>query len=668
MEKLFGWRQWGAKASQALDEALESYQGFMAMVDRLGADMTPEEVTSSTEALHKGGRIAARKLSQMMGLEKGEEVKGPTGWRWSLMKGIIKETGDPDVDLPDWFRGHTPLGVTEKINSRGIFPVSGTTKAQQESAKHLQERGEDFSVSKNYVSYEENREESGKEMERLIKENHLEVVGSWEEVKSRWPDAMATRIATLVKAREDGSKKVRFIVDMRRSGVNALSTAGERIVLPRGSDLVRDLMDLMEHHDQNVEIMTADFSDAFLNLGIAEAERGHAVVLVKPGIYAAYRGVPFGLASAPLLWGRAAAFIGRATQAIHGPNSHRVQIYVDDPAVAVGGSKSARSWALGRTLILWAALGARIALHKVSRGKAVKWIGATYSVVPGGIEVAVDQERIARLTQVVQAGLQEKGLIAKAQSLAGELSWIAGIVPTVRPFVNMIWAAVYSLDDHSKKVQGGEASGRTRPQGSALANMVKLPLTWFLKFLQGEHGGLKRRRLLRDRWATPQWTVRTDASTTGCGGMLIDQLGNIVRWYAAAFTPEMLKPLGIPAGEPGRMTAYELLALLVALRTWQPYLRKCRIGVLVQLDSESALRVVSKLASSEPVVNRLAAEISLLIEQGGMEAVEGQHWRNIINIEADALSRLEEGYEVPERLRDLPRDRAPDPKQLYQVF
>ena len=215
----------GVKASQALDEALESYQGFMAMVDRLGADMTPEEVTSSTETLHKGGRIAARKLSQMMGLEKGEEVKGPTGWRWSLMKGIIKETGDPDVDLPDWFRGHTPLGVTEKINSRGIFPVSGTTKAQQESAKHLQERGEDFSLSKNYVSYEENREESGKEMERLIKENHLEVVGSWEEVKSRWPDAMATRIATLVKAREDGSKKVRFIVDMRRSGVNALSTA-----------------------------------------------------------------------------------------------------------------------------------------------------------------------------------------------------------------------------------------------------------------------------------------------------------------------------------------------------------------------------------------------------------------------------------------------------------
>ena len=87
----------------------------------------------------------------------------------------------------------------------------------------------------------------------------------------------------------------------------------------------------------------------------------------------------------------------------------------------------------------------------------------------------------------------------------------------------------------------------------------------------------------------------------------------------------------------------------------------------MQLDSESALRVVAKLASSEPVVNRLAAEISLLIEQGGMEAVEGQRWRNIINIEADALSRLQEGYEVPERLQGLPRDHVPAAAELFKL-
>ena len=117
---------------------------------------------------------------------------------------------------------------------------------------------------------------------------------------------------------------------MRRSGVNALSVAGERIVFPRGSDLIRDLLDLMEHHGGDVEIMTADFTDAFLNLSIMEEERGHVIVLTGHDSYAAYRGVPFGLASAPLLWGRAAAFIGRASQAVHSQGEHRMQIYVDD--------------------------------------------------------------------------------------------------------------------------------------------------------------------------------------------------------------------------------------------------------------------------------------------------------------------------------------------------
>ncbi len=65
----------------------------------------------------------------------------------------------------------------------------------QESARHLQERGSDFSVSRNYSSYEENREDSLQEMKRLISENHLEEIGTWQDVLRRWPGAMATRIA-----------------------------------------------------------------------------------------------------------------------------------------------------------------------------------------------------------------------------------------------------------------------------------------------------------------------------------------------------------------------------------------------------------------------------------------------------------------------------------------
>ena len=50
----------------------------------------------------------------------------------------------------------------------------------------------------------------------------LEKVGLWHEVTRRWPGAMSTRVAVLVKERPDGSQKVRFIMDALRSGVNRL--------------------------------------------------------------------------------------------------------------------------------------------------------------------------------------------------------------------------------------------------------------------------------------------------------------------------------------------------------------------------------------------------------------------------------------------------------------
>lgn len=197
--------------------------------------------------------------------------------------------------------------------------------------------------------------------------------------------------------------------------------------------------------------------------------------------------------------------------------------------------------------------------------------------------------------------------------------------------------------------------------------MVRLPLLWLFKFLEGHHGGLKRLRLVSDRTAPPQWYIRTDASTSGGGGILFDHRGQPVRWWAGPLTKDLLQPLSIVPGEPGRMTAYELVALLMSFHLWKHLLTRCRIGVHAQMDSESALRVLVKLASPDPSVNRLAAELALVIEQAGLDAVEGQRWRNVINIEADALSRLEEGASVPVRLRNLPRDEAVGATVLFQV-
>lgn len=567
------WQSWGTGASKVISEALAKHPDFVSMVGKLGAEMSPEDAAAAGEALTKVGCTVAQLLAKQMNKEGAEKIKGPTGWRWKLIEEITTSVKDRDVDVSEWLKGNTPLGIHRAIQSRGIFPPTDLTKAQQESAEFLAARGEDREISRNYGSFHDNEQESRQELKRLLQEGHLEEVGPWDQVIRRWPTARATKIATLIKARPDGTNKVRFIVDMLRSGINGLAKAGERIVLPRGVDLVKDVLDLKTGQGE-LEFLTADFSDAFLNLSIEEVERGNAVILLGEDRYAAYRGVPFGLATAPLLWGRVAAWIGRASQAIHCQWKHRLQIYVDDPILVVKGNAHQRVWLMAQTLALRAGLGAKIALHKVSKGQCVKWIGANYRILPKGVEVSIDQERIAKLTEVVNGALQSKGLLKEARSLAGELSWVAGIVPTTRPFVNMIWGAIYGMETHNLATRQGESKGRPRPDGSVLVKMLDLPLRWFRKFLQGEHGGLRRVRLVSDQTVRPQWFLRTDAFTTGGGGILLDAGGTPRRWWAAQFSPSMLNRVGVEAGIPARMTVYELFTLLLSIKLWSHYLKK----------------------------------------------------------------------------------------------
>jgi hypothetical protein len=656
--KLPRWQTWGERAAQAIDRTISEDPRVLELAQEMAQGMSKEQVAKAQTLLERLGAKSAAEIAQITNTTDWMEV-GATKWRWRLMKAVGEATADPDQDVPEWFGKGTPLGINEPIKSRGIYPLAPPTKAQMESAEYLAQLGSHVEVDRNYASFHQHIQESAEELDRLLAEGHIERIGSWTDVKDRWPDARATKLATLVKARPDGSVKTRFIADMLRSGVNGLSQAGERIVLPRGCDLVRDILDLQELGPGSLELFTADVSDAFLNLPVMESERGYTVIKLSDGTYASYRGVPFGLASAPLLWGRAAAWIARATQAIHDPRLFRLQLYVDDPIAVVKGDRYTRAWLILRTLALWYAFGAKLAIHKAGIGRRIKWIGATFSIITGGVQVSIDEERIQKLLGTVSEALQSDGLVKGVRNLAGELSWVAGIIPTIRPFVNMLWAAVYGMDKQQEAVKTCKSKARLRPDGSVFAKTIRLPLTWMKQFLLGHHGGLQRTRLLTDRWTRPQWVIRTDASTTGLGGILLDAYNRPVVWLASPIPQWALEALGIVAGEPGLMTVYELLALLISMYVWKRYLRRCRIGILVQLDNEAAIRIAVKMASPHPKANRLAAEIALLLEETGAETVSGQHWRNEINIEADALSRLTEGKEIPLRLRPLPREPVP---------
>ena len=120
---------------------------------------------------------------------------------------------------------------------------------------------------------------------------------------------------------KNGRIKTRLIHDLRLSLVNAEVTTPERIVLPRLKDAINMLLRIIETRG-NTNLLVLDFKDAFKHLGIRHDERrflaGAAEIDGEPGFFV-YKTLLFGIVSGPLLWGRLAAFVMRASCATLDP-------------------------------------------------------------------------------------------------------------------------------------------------------------------------------------------------------------------------------------------------------------------------------------------------------------------------------------------------------------
>ena len=156
---------------------------------------------------------------------------------------------------------------------------------------------------------------------------------------------------------------------------------------PRLVDFTDGILDLMmynsdaenDQEDFNIELITLDFMDAFYTLWLEEAARGALAFQTLSG-WAAFLRLCFGMAGAPLIWGRVAAGACRLAQATFAPSELRIQCYVDDPAIALRGSPEIRRRLAAMLLLFWSALGLKLSFSKGTRGRCVPWIGATVKV------------------------------------------------------------------------------------------------------------------------------------------------------------------------------------------------------------------------------------------------------------------------------------------------
>ena len=98
-----------------------------------------------------------------------------------------------------------------------------------------------------------------------------------------------------------------------------------------------------------------------------------------------------------------------------------------------------------RTLLAIAVLGSLHAWDKASLGDRVVWIGAQLSVEDFGISMAIPKDKLDALhsqtTRFLSATVAQKQDLL---SFCGKLSFVAGVVPMLRPFVDMVSGALAS--------------------------------------------------------------------------------------------------------------------------------------------------------------------------------------------------------------------------------
>ena len=584
----------------------------------------------------------------------------------SVWKAWIDASGDPDTALKDWIEEGVPLGMNKAIpGSNGVFPPAmGEQEGELDQTPELAEQ----LGLENYSSVREFETEAREELARYEEKNFARIVDA-EELTKRFPDkGTMSKLAIILKVKEDGTRKSRIILDMRKSGGNARCRVPERITLPRATDVVegakwmRENADKLEeqlraedHRDTNyrdtdpdqAELFSVDLADAFCHWPVCQEELANCVAPhVDPGKFVVFVALLFGFKGAPLLMGRLSSAIGRLLQALVHPWELQTQVYIDDILGVLAGPIEHRQKLLAMALYTLGAFGINISLRKGERGRRLKWIGVTYDLdYPNKMVLGIPQKMVDELKLLLETA-KGRGMIGvrTLRSLVGKLSWMAGVIPRMRWVVNVGYATLHSAAEDSVEKEIERAKARTDDKRIKvkLIHLKRLgpALPWLEEALQQPASWLIRHHKLED--LPVLWGVVTDASPMGLGGVLLHRDGperdfTAMQAFEAKFTKEEADMFGVTHGESSSQAFVECLAVFRAITAWGSKIRGQKL--LIKSDSTVALGMSQKLASPNQGLNWLAAELALQLERSEVAALIPYHIAGIYNVEADYLSR-----------------------------
>ena len=260
---------------------------------------------------------------------------------------------------------------------------------------------------RNYKSVEEDLEEANIELDRYATLGYMKRV-PLKEAEREFSGGTVSRLGLVLKIKDDGQKKRRIVIDLRRSGGNTKSVLPEKLVLPRLTDGVKLIKEIRKRSTQasdpagehEMELALVDVSDAFTVLPVAKAELKHTMApSTKEGEMLVFQALLFGYKVAPLLYSRFAALIARLLQGAIKLNRGGHEVYLDDSLWVLQGTLAARSNTLAFILNTMGALGIRVSFPKGSRANKAIWIGVSLQLVDKNTLVLGDTHQVHRRAQ-----------------------------------------------------------------------------------------------------------------------------------------------------------------------------------------------------------------------------------------------------------------------------
>ena len=219
---------------------------------------------------------------------------------WSgFLEKAVELADDPDKEAASWPRIGTPLGIEEPLTDGGVFPRLGKDELVEDSLR-LSRLSMLEGADNNYQSVDEHKVQAAEVFQKEIDKNFVLIEGSKARLEDKVGKLVPSSIGIVAKASPEGGFKLRFIHDLKRSGINALIRYTERLVLPRLVDAERSILNLFDGMPDNeeLELLVLDYTDAFKHLMVRNSEKRYLSGEFQ-GRWFAYERVLFGITTGP---------------------------------------------------------------------------------------------------------------------------------------------------------------------------------------------------------------------------------------------------------------------------------------------------------------------------------------------------------------------------------